>query len=205
MRAELHFISAVTGWAEELHNENQNASWKHFNEGSKNVQPSGNHVTCSLYAGPFCARVHVKANPPSHIDDPLRGTRGRNCLKVFSQHPPGVPSQFWLAGFKFPRAGLSPGIDFQMKTTHFPVCTQCIMFWQLFCSLFFHLFLPFASEPSTAGAAAAAPPPTLRTSRIFPLRCNAATVCNSVSLRERIHWRFRYMPFSHDAVQSPMI
>lgn len=38
---------------------------------------------------------------------------------------------------KFPRAGLSLGIDFQMKTAHFPVCTQCIMFWQVFCSFFF--------------------------------------------------------------------
>lgn len=33
-------------------------------------------------------------------------------------------------GFKFPRARLSLGIDFQMKTTYFPLCTQCIMSWQ---------------------------------------------------------------------------
>lgn len=93
---------------------------EHFSEQSKNLQAWGDRVTYSLYAGPFCVRVHVKANTPSHIDDPLGGTRGRTCLEVFTERPLGVPSRLWLAGFKIPQSRSEPGHWLSNEDCAFP-------------------------------------------------------------------------------------
>lgn len=93
---------------------------EHFSEQRKNLQAWGDRVTYSLYAGPFCVRVHVKANTPSHIDDPLGGTRGRTCLEVFTERPLGVPSRLWLAGFKIPQSRSEPGHWLSNEDCAFP-------------------------------------------------------------------------------------
>lgn len=77
------------------------------------------------------------------------------------------PEQVWAPALTF---------KWRLRISHDVHNASC---FDKFSAAFLHLFLPFASEPSSTGGAAA-PPPTLETSRIFLLQCNA-TVWYSLS------------------------
>lgn len=79
----------------------------------------------------LCVKVCVWVNTARH-ESSLFAIKMQETETVwkFFLDPRGSAIITLACGFKSPRARLSIGIDFQMNTTYFPLCTQCIMSWQ---------------------------------------------------------------------------